>query len=232
MDPYYPKFNIDTVMEAIYNCNETGKVDFSQNKLLVYKYWSLDKVEKLNSKIVKSHISINGIQQGGTTINCRVKIEFKFTRGDLEKLEFNANNAGMTYRGTQEYPQKEISLIFENNIYKLPVKLNNNLTLDFILDLGASDVSISQDVFSVLVKTGSITETDFIGDQTYQLADGTTTKSKVFNLRSLKIGGIEIQNVRTSISNSIKSPLLLGQSALIKLGKYKIDNTKSVLTIE
>jgi len=117
-------------------------------------------------------------------------------------------------------------------VYNLPVKLNDNLTLNFILDLGASDVSISPDVLLVLLKTGSISESDFIGEETYQFADGSTAKSKVFNLKSLKIGDIEINNVRASVSGSVNSPLLLGQSALKKLGKYQIDNNNSVLIIE
>lgn len=142
------------------------------------------------------------------------------------------SNSGMRYIAKDEYQNKEIKLKEINGIYSLPVKLNDNLTIDFILDLGASDVSISQDVFSVLVKAGSIEQSDFIGEQNYQLADGTIVKSKVFNLKSLKIGEFEIANVRASISNLTNSPLLLGQSALKKLGKYQIDNTKLVLSIE
>jgi hypothetical protein len=126
----------------------------------------------------------------------------------------------------------EIKLNFEDGIYKVPVKLNDKLEMDFVLDLGAADVSISPDVFLVLYKTGTIKETDFIGTQNYRLADGTTVKSNLFLLKSLEIGNQKIENVRTAISNSTSSPLLLGQSALKKLGSYRIDNVRSVLIIE
>jgi clan AA aspartic protease (TIGR02281 family) len=103
--------------------------------------------------------------------------------------------------------------------------------MDFILDLGASIVAISPDLFSVLVKSGTIESTDFIGTETYQLADGSAAKSKTFYLRKLKIGDIEISNVKATVSNSINAPLLLGQSALKRLGSYSIDNKKLVLKI-
>jgi predicted aspartyl protease len=51
-------------------------------------------------------------------------------------------------------------------------------------------------------------------------------------LKSLKIGNIEIKNVRTSISDNIESPLLLGQSALKKLPSYRIDNKNCIMIIE
>jgi clan AA aspartic protease (TIGR02281 family) len=127
--------------------------------------------------------------------------------------------------------EEEISLTFSQGVYKLPVRVNNLITMDFILDLGASNVSISPDLFAVLIKSGTIKSSDFIGTETYQLADGSTAKSKTFYLRKLMIGNIEISNVKATVSNSINAPLLLGQSALKKLGTYSIDNKKLVLKI-
>ena len=128
--------------------------------------------------------------------------------------------------------KKIIKLKNENGVYKIPVKVNNSLTLDFVLDLGASDVSISPDVFSVLLKTGSIDPSDIIGKQSYKLADGSIVEHTVINLKSLTIGGIKLDNIKASVSDSNNSPLLLGQSALKKLGTYSIDNKKNELTIE
>jgi hypothetical protein len=111
----------------------------------------------------------------------------------------------------------DINLAFVNGVYHLPVNLNNVMTLDFTLDLGAADVLITPDVFLVLYRAGTISDSDFIGTQAYKFADGSTARSNVFNLKILKIGGLELKDVRASISNDISSPLLLGQSALKKL---------------
>ncbi|MBL7740021.1 MAG: retroviral-like aspartic protease family protein [Chitinophagaceae bacterium] len=153
-------------------------------------------------------------------------------------LQLTSNKYQQYYQkyrwGTSKYVEekKEIDLTFENGVYKLPVNLNGVMTLDFTLDLGASDVSLSPDVFLVLYRSGTISEADFIGMQTYKFADGSTAKSSVFNLKALKIGDVELKDVRASISNNISSPLLLGQSALKKLPSYKIDNQNNKLIIE
>ena len=220
--------SISSAVSKIENCVEKGKSDYSQNETLYSKLWfppGIDKAKKLK-RIISTGIYINS--DGRTS--CRALVSFEFTRLDLSLSEMSSHN-GM-YIETDEYAKKEIKLTETGGVYSLPVKINNNLTLDFVLDLGASDVLISQDVFSVLVKAGSIDQSDYIGEDNYQLADGTKIKSKVFNLRSLKIGELEILNVRASISNSTNSPLLFGQSALKKLGKYQIDNTSLVLIVE
>jgi len=219
--------NINATIAEVNKCSEKGRFDYSQNKTLYSKAWYFDNPIKKTSKLVTTGIYING----DGLVSCRVLMEFEFTKLDLTILEMKSNS-GMRYIAMDEYVKKEIKLKEVNGIYRLPVKLNNNLTLDFVLDLGATDVSISQDVFSVLVKAGSIDQSDFVGEKNYQLADGKVITSKVFNLRSLKVGEFEINNVRASISSTPNAPLLLGQSALKKLGKYQIDNSKMILLIE
>ena len=63
------------------------------------------------------------------------------------------------------------------------------ITLKAIVDSGASDVSVPADVVSTLIRTGTITNDDFLGQQTYVLADGSKVPSARFQIRSLKVGG-------------------------------------------
>ncbi len=72
--------------------------------------------------------------------------------------------------------------------FVVPVQINGAITLDFTVDSGAADVSVPADVFSTLTRTGTIRETDIIGEQTYVLADGSEAKSITFTIRSLKVG--------------------------------------------
>ena len=119
-----------------------------------------------------------------------------------------------------------------SGIYEVPVLLNGVLKISFIFDSGASDISISPDVALTLMRTGTIKQTDFVGSQTYQFADGSTATSKVFNLHQIKIGNKVLTNVRASISESIEAPMLLGQSVLQRFGKFTIDNNNHTLTID
>lgn len=181
--------------------------------------WMTVKLILLNEKTADLYI-LNGNQ-----VNTNYKGILRFY--DKKLISWDANGNAIIKEASNNVPLKE-----ENGVYKLPVNLNNVLTLDFILDLGASDVLLSQDIFLTLYKAGTITENDFIGNQTYQIADGSIVKSRIVNLRSLTIGGKKITNVRASISKSTDSPLLLGQSALKKLNNYQIDVNKKLLIIE
>ena len=119
----------------------------------------------------------------------------------------------------------------QGGTYVVPVIINNTLTLDFTVDSGASDVSIPEDVVRTLVRTGTIKDTDFTGEQTYVLADGSKVKSKTFRIRSLKVGDRVLENVLGSVS-SMNGSLLLGQSFLGRFKSWSIDNTKHALVLE
>jgi len=72
---------------------------------------------------------------------------------------------------------ESIPLRLEGGTFVLPVVINDKITLDFTLDSGAADVVIPTDVFSTLVRTGSIQKSDYLHAQVYELADGTKTRS-------------------------------------------------------
>src|SRR6202020_2945283 len=85
----------------------------------------------------------------------------------------------------------------------------------------AADVSIPADVFMTLVRTGTITDADFLDKQTYQLADGSTIPSQRFVIRTLKIGDKTVENVIGSIA-PVAGSLLLGQSFLRRFKSWSI----------
>ena len=90
------------------------------------------------------------------------------------------------------------------------------------MDSGAADVSIPADVVGTLIRTGTLTETDFVGEQTYRLADGSRIKSKTFRIRQLKVGDRVMENVLGSVAD-VKGSLLLGQSFLSRFKKVSFD---------
>jgi clan AA aspartic protease (TIGR02281 family) len=115
--------------------------------------------------------------------------------------------------------------------FVVPVQINGAITLDFTVDSGASDVTVPADVFSTLVRTGTIKNSDLIGEGTYRLADGSKTQSIIFVIRSLKVGDRVIENVRGSVGPS-EGSLLLGQSFLERFKAWSIDNGRHVLLLE
>ena len=118
----------------------------------------------------------------------------------------------------------------ENGTYRVPILINNALTLKFTIGSDASDVTIPADVMMTLVRTGKITKDDYIGERTYQLADGSTVPSSVFRIKSLKVGDRELHDVEASVTN-INGDLLLGQSFLSRLTSWSMDNQRHVLVL-
>jgi predicted aspartyl protease len=91
-------------------------------------------------------------------------------------------------------------------------------------------VSIPADVVLTLVRTGTLQEADFIGTQTYKLADGSTAPSTTFRIRSLSASKLEIGNVKASIA-PVAGDLLLGLSFLSRFKSWSIDNAKQALVL-
>jgi clan AA aspartic protease (TIGR02281 family) len=127
--------------------------------------------------------------------------------------------------------QVEVPLKKDGGIFVVPVQINGTITLDFAIDSGAADVSMPADVFSTLVRTGTIKDSDVLGEQTYVLADGSEAKSFTFTIRSLKVGDKVVENVRGSVA-SARGSLLLGQSFLERFKSWSLDNNKRELLLE
>jgi uncharacterized protein YjbI with pentapeptide repeats len=113
---------------------------------------------------------------------------------------------------------------------KVPVTINGQLTLKFVVDSGAADVSIPADVVGTLVRTETITDADFLGKQIYQMADGSTVPSMRFVIRSLKVGDKTLENVTGSIA-PVAGSLLLGQSFLSHFKSWSMDNQGRTLIL-
>jgi predicted aspartyl protease len=123
-----------------------------------------------------------------------------------------------------------VPMQLEGGIYVVPVLINNAITLDFVVDSGAADVSVPADVVMTLMRTRTLKETDFLGEKTYVLADGSKIPSQTFRIRSLKVGSKILENVNGSVS-SVKGSLLLGQSFLSRFKSWSVDNTKHALLL-
>jgi predicted aspartyl protease len=114
--------------------------------------------------------------------------------------------------------------------YVVPVIVNEAVTLNFIVDSGASVVSIPADVVNKLRETGTLSDEDFTGRETFVLADGSRVPSLTFRIRSLAIGGRLVENVIGSVAPTKGLPLL-GQSFFSHFAAWSIDNTNQSLVL-
>jgi clan AA aspartic protease (TIGR02281 family) len=124
-----------------------------------------------------------------------------------------------------------VPLEASNGIYVVPGVINGVLSVKFAVDTGASDVAIPADIVASLVRGGFIEQGDFVGEQTYRVADGSTRSTRTFRIRSLQVGNVVIENVMGSVLPEKTEPLL-GQTFLSRLKSWSMDTTAHVLTIE
>ncbi len=94
-------------------------------------------------------------------------------------------------------------------VLMVPVVLNEAVSAQFVVDSGASDLSVPESVVAMLQKAGKLSERDFTGSQKNVLADGSTIMSRTFILRQLRVGGKTLTNIRASVAPG-KAPPLLG----------------------
>jgi predicted aspartyl protease len=124
----------------------------------------------------------------------------------------------------------EVPLKEDSGIFVVPVEINGAITLDFAVDSGAGNVTIPADVYYTLVRTGTIKDSDIIGQRTVVLADGSQSKLPTFTIRSLRVGDKIIENVNANVL-PLEGQLLLGQSFLARFKSWSLDNTKRVLLL-
>jgi len=91
-------------------------------------------------------------------------------------------------------------------------------------------MSVPADVVSTLIRTKTTTDQDFLGRQTYVLADGSKVPSQQFRIRILKVGDKTVENVVASIA-PVNGEILLGQSFLNRFKSWSVDNEQHTLIL-
>lgn len=140
-----------------------------------------------------------------------------------ETLERALINDTILIDTIQAQPQRiGIKMQKKGGVYEIPC-LVNGLKMNFIFDTGASNVCISLTEALFMYKNGYITDED-LGDKTYgQVADGSIIENTKLKLKTIEIAGIIIHDIDAVVVSSIEAPLLLGQSAIQKIGKFEMD---------
>jgi clan AA aspartic protease (TIGR02281 family) len=116
--------------------------------------------------------------------------------------------------------------------WHVPVEVDGALTAQFMVDSGAAPVLLTADMYARLRALGAIADTDLRPPQTFTLADGSQHQWPTFMLRSLKVGGVTIENVHAAAKPTSSGSALLGQAFLERLQAWHFDNGTHELVLE
>lgn len=226
----------------IQNINSNNALEVScvikeknRSELFSYEqYTSLEKIAGYETGIINIPVKASE-NVDNETYQFDVRVLYKGINLKTETLNIAASNpkkqrtAAVGTNGTSK--NKTIRMRkMTGNTYLVSCKVNG-LPLDFIFDTGASSVTLSRKQAQFMLKNGYLSKNDIIGASSYQTASGGITIGMRIKLKKIEISGLILQNVEATIINSDSAPLLLGQSALSRLGKIQIDYRNSTLTI-
>ena len=113
-------------------------------------------------------------------------------------------------------------------VYRIPCKVNG-AKMKLIFDTGADKVCLSLSMADYLYDNDYITNEDIIGSGSSTVADGSIVNHIKINIKDIEIQGIHLKNVEAVVMDGQDAPLLLGQSAIKKLGKYSISGNKLII---
>ena len=124
--------------------------------------------------------------------------------------------------------QVTIQMEKDGGVYKVPCSVNG-VKMKFIFDTGASSVCLSQSTAQFLYEGDYISTSDIIGSGKSQIADGSIVNHMKINLHDIEIGGLHIYDVEATVIEGQNAPLLLGQSAIQKLGYISINGNQLII---
>ena len=128
------------------------------------------------------------------------------------------------------FSQTVIQMKKEGGVSIIPCKVNG-LSLSFIFDTGASEVTLSLTEAKFMLKNGYLSKNDILGTSKYSDANGDISEGININIREIEIQGLKLYNVKAAIVKNMEAPLLLGQTAISKLGVFQLDLISNTLTI-
>lgn len=126
------------------------------------------------------------------------------------------------------YSQTRIKMDKMDGVYTVPCVING-LKMRFIFDTGASNVSIAMSEARFMLRNGYLNKEDILGTGKSVIANGEIIENSTINIRELEIAGIKMYNIQAIVVHEMEAPLLLGQSAIQKLGTIQLDGDEMII---
>jgi len=157
----------------------------------------------------------------------------KAATADKEKLRQQQETAASTPTRIPEIPgtirvtlQKD-----DSGTFRVPVRINDSITIPFVVDSGASTVTIPDDVVKTLLRSGTVSKKDIVRKTTFTMANGAHEEGIEFRLASVQVGDYVVKSVLASTISTNGTPLL-GQSFLSQFTSWTWDTKAGVLVLK
>lgn len=126
------------------------------------------------------------------------------------------------------FGQKVILLTKQNGVYTIPCSING-VKRSLVFDTGASTVTISMQLAELLYRSGKLADSDIKGYGKSQTASGHIVNNMAIVLNDIEVSGLHLKNVDAVVIKGQNVPLLLGLSAIQKLGKVTLQGNRLIV---
>lgn len=123
-----------------------------------------------------------------------------------------------------------VKLSCKDNLCSAPLKINGKLTLNFVVDSSAVNVSIPAQLVPSLGFLGVVERSDTKVEKLASPSGRPLGEKRTIHLKTLSLGGVTINDVEVLVT-STKASLVLGQSFLSRLRSFSIDNSTMDLRV-
>lgn len=134
----------------------------------------------------------------------------------------------LMFANDMTFAQVTITMEQDGGVYKVPCVVNG-AKMKFIFDTGAATVCLSESMAEYLLENDYISKDDILGLGASQVADGRIVDHVKINLKDIEIAGLHLKDVEAVVVEGQRAPLLLGQTAIQKLGRVIIDGNKLII---
>ena len=128
----------------------------------------------------------------------------------------------------QIFSQIVIEMEENNGVYKIPCFVNG-AKMKLVFDTGASKVCLSESMAEYLLENEYISKNDFHDAGSSIVADGRVVNNVGLNIKYIEIAGLVLENVDAVVIEGQTAPLLLGLSAIKKLGRIELQNNLLII---
>ena len=126
------------------------------------------------------------------------------------------------------FSQVVIKMEEDGGVYKIPCVVNGT-KIKFVFDTGASAVCLSESMAEYLYDNDYIAAEDFVGRGQSSVADGRIVNNLHLILRDIEIAGLHLRDVESIVIEGQKAPLLLGMTAISKLGRIELNGNQLII---
>lgn len=121
-------------------------------------------------------------------------------------------------------------LLKSGSSYLIKIKFGN-IIKTYLLDSGASDMTLDNDTYKYLKATHQLKIENNLTKREYSLADGSKVQYNRVQIPTFSINNIIVKNINAVLVENGK-PLLLGKSFLDSFKSWKVDNKTNTLIVE